>query len=105
MLERKRDVTSMAEWRATHVGMWAWVLQRFSALAILVFVVLHFCYPYKVVFQIVLLGAATFHAVLGLRVILLDLGTNILLQKLLFWALGAVGIVAFVIVLNWRILY
>lgn len=94
---------SMSEWRATHVGMWAWVLQRISALLILAFVILHFCYPYQVLFQICLLGVATFHAVLGLRVILLDLGTNIVLQKLLFWALGAVGIVAFVIVLNWRI--
>ena len=85
--------------------MWAWLIQRFSALAIVVFLTLLFCYPYKVAFQILLLTAATMHAVLGLRVILLDLGARAALQKVLFVGLMVLGAVAIVIVAKWRIFY
>ena len=104
-MERKREVMSATEWRATYVGMWAWVLQRFSALLVIAFVTLHFCYPYQVLFQILLLAAATTHAVLGLRVIVLDLSSRTSLQKLLFWGLAGVGIAGFMVVLKWRGLY
>jgi len=43
--------------------------------------------------------------VLGLRVILLDLSSRVVLQSLLFWSLAGTGIAAFIIVLKWRILY
>lgn len=105
LLEQKRDLMSLSEWRTTEVGMWAWLLQRLSALALLAFVILHLCYPYQVIFQVLLVSAATFHAVLGLRVILLDLGTRVRLQKLLFAGLMGLAVVALALVLKWRVFY
>lgn len=103
--ERKRDLMSLAEWRTTQVGMWAWLLQRFSALALLACIVLHLCDPYRVSFQALLVSAATFHAVLGIRVIVLDLGTRVKLQRLLFVGLMGLGVVALALVLKWRVFY
>jgi succinate dehydrogenase / fumarate reductase cytochrome b subunit len=56
----------------TKAGMWAWIAQRASALAIVVLVALHLTLTYKPVLQFFLLLAVTFHAALGLRVVLLD---------------------------------
>ena len=56
----------------TPLGMWAWLWQRISALLIVVLLVLHILLPYKPLIQFLLLLAVTFHATLGLRVILLD---------------------------------
>jgi succinate dehydrogenase hydrophobic anchor subunit len=104
-VEYKRDITSLAEWRATQVGMWAWLMQRVTALASVVFVFLHLTYPYQVVFQVLLLSAVCFHLVLGLRVIVLDVGTRVGLQKVLFGAFITFGIVLLVMALRWRVLY
>ena len=57
---------------STPLSMWAWLWQRISALAIVVLLVLHIALPYKPIIQLLLLLAVTFHATLGLRVILLD---------------------------------
>ena len=56
----------------TPLGMWAWLVQRVSALLIVVLLVLHITLPYKLAIQFLLLLTVTFHATLGLRVILLD---------------------------------
>jgi succinate dehydrogenase hydrophobic anchor subunit len=104
-IEHKRDIMSLSEWRSTQVGMWAWLTQRFTAILTIVFVFLHLTYPYQVVFQVLLLMSCCFHLVLGLRVILLDIGTKVALQKVLFGALITFGIVLLVIVLKWRIIY
>jgi succinate dehydrogenase / fumarate reductase cytochrome b subunit len=86
-------------WRNTQVGMWAWIWQRISALAIVVFLGLHLTLTYKPVIQFLLLMAVTFHAALGLRVILLDFNiVNVKYQKALIAGLGALGILIFVIV-------
>jgi succinate dehydrogenase hydrophobic anchor subunit len=102
---RKRELLSLSEWRSTQVGMWAWLIQRVSALLIVLFVALHIVYPYQVWIQSVMVFFVSMHAVLGLRVILLDIGTRATLHKLLFGSLMVLGIVLFVIVLKWRILY
>jgi len=104
-IEHKRDIMSLAEWRSTQVGMWAWLMQRFAAIASIVFIFLHLVYPYQLIFQVSLLICACFHLVLGLRVIVLDIGTKVALQKVLFGALITFGIVLLVIVLKWRIIY
>ncbi|MGD8522966.1 MAG: hypothetical protein PVF56_17590 [Desulfobacterales bacterium] len=86
-------------WRSTQVGMWAWIWQRISALAIVVFLGLHLTLTYKPVIQFLLLMVVTFHAALGLRVILLDFNiVNVKYQKALIAGLGALGILIFVIV-------
>jgi succinate dehydrogenase hydrophobic anchor subunit len=101
----KRDVLSLSEWRSTQVGMWAWILQRFSALGIIIFVVLHLVYPYQVIIQNILAFTVCFHAVLGLRVIILDLSKRIVIQKVLFVSLLLLGIIAFILILKLRIYY
>ena len=91
-------------WRNTQVGMWAWIWQRISALAIIVFLGLHLTLTYKPVIQFLLLATVTFHAALGLRVILLDFNiVNVKYQKALIAGLAALGIVIFFII--WTRIY
>ena len=91
-------------WRNTQIGMWAWIWQRVSALAILAFLGLHLTLTYKPVIQFLLLMTVTFHAVLGLRVILLDFNiVNVKYQKALVAGLGALGIAIFIII--WTRIY
>lgn len=101
----KREVFSLSEWRSTQVGMWAWLLQRISALCIIALVSLHLVYPYEVVIQTLMAFFVCFHAVLGLRVIILDISKRVVLQKVLFWSLAALGMVLFYLILKLRILY
>ncbi len=80
----KRDVLDAQVWRNTLPGMWAWLLQRVSAILILLFLLLHFFFPYRRPLQFLLLLVVAFHASLGLRVLLIDLGANVKTQKTLF---------------------
>ncbi|MEK7407226.1 MAG: succinate dehydrogenase [Acidobacteriota bacterium] len=78
----------------TRIGMWAWLWQRISALAIVVLLALHVTLTYKPVIQLLLLLAVTFHAALGLRVILLDFNlVAVKYQRALVWGLMALGLV------------
>lgn len=88
----------------THVGMWAWLLQRVSALCIIVFLALHLFYTYKPLLQFLLLLTVTFHAALGIRVILLDFNiVKVARQRdLIYWLLGAGLLLVLVI---WCIIY
>ena len=91
-------------WRSTQVGMWAWIWQRISALAILIFLGLHLTLTYKPVIQFLLLATVTFHAVLGLRVMLLDFNiVNVKYQKALIAGLAALGIIISIII--WTRIY
>ena len=83
-LTLKREVRNFQVWRSTLPGMWAWLFQRVSALFILLFLILHFFLPYRRPLQFLLLMVVAFHASLGLRVILIDLGANVKTQKILF---------------------
>lgn len=87
-----------------HAGMWAWLLQRISAVCILVLLCLHLVYTYKPFVQFLLLLVLTFHAALGLRVILLDCNlVKIQRQRYLIpWVTGA-GLILFV--LAWCVVY
>jgi len=99
-----RGELDVNRWRSTQVGMWAWIWQRISALAILLFLGLHLTLTYKPVIQFLLLVTVTFHAVLGLRVILLDFNiVNVKYQKALIAGLAALGISLFVII--WTCIY
>src|SRR3954465_10126890 len=72
----------------TPLGMWAWMLQRLSALLLVVLIGLHITLPYKAVIQFLLLLTVTFHGTLGLRVILLDFNlVPIRHHRLLAWSL------------------
>jgi succinate dehydrogenase/fumarate reductase cytochrome b subunit len=80
----KRDVTDAQIWRKTLPGMWAWLFQRVSAILILLFLTLHFFLPYRRPVQFLLLLVVAFHASLGIRVFLIDLGASVKSQKILF---------------------
>ena len=85
--------------RNMFVGMWAWMWQRITALAIIVLVPLHIVLTYKPWLQFLLLLAVTFHATLGLRVILLDFDlVKVEYQKALVWGLTGLGLVVFALV-------
>jgi len=83
-LSLKRDIGDGKVWKNTFPGMWAWLLQRISAILILVFLALHFLLPYRRPVQFLLLAVVAFHACLGIRVFLIDLGANVATQKTLF---------------------
>ena len=86
------------------VGMWAWMWQRISAIAIIFLLALHLVLTYKPWLQLLLLLAVTFHATLGLRAILLDFNlVNVKYQRALIWALTGLGLV--VVILIWRSIY
>jgi succinate dehydrogenase / fumarate reductase cytochrome b subunit len=91
-------------WRSTRVGMWAWIWQRISALAIIVFLGLHLILTYRPLLQFLLLLAVVFHGVLGLRVILLDFGVvSVRYQKALLAGLAALG--ALMLIVIWSGIY
>ncbi len=95
----KRGEMDPQRWRRTRIGMWAWLCQRISALAVIVLLGLHLILTYRPLLQFLLLVAVVFHAVLGLRVILLDFGVvNIRYQKALLGGLGLLGLVMMVII-------
>ncbi len=88
----------------TLIGMWAWMAQRISALAIVVLLVLHITLPYKQLIQLLLLLTVTFHTALGLRVILLDFNlVGIKYHRALVWGLTGLGL--FTTYCIWRAIY
>ncbi len=88
----------------TQVGMWAWMAQRISALAIVVLITLHLMLTYKPIIQLLLLLAVAFHAALGLRVILLDFNiVGVKYHRALVWVLTGLGLVIAYHV--WRTIY
>ena len=90
--------------RSTYVGMWAWVWQRISAVAIILLLVFHITLTYMPIIQFLLLMTVTFHAVLGIRVILLDFNlVNVKYQRLLIYGLLGLGLIAFLII--WKSIY
>lgn len=82
----KRETTDSRVWRSTLPGMWAWLIQRVSAILILLFLTLHFFLPYRRPLQFLLLLVVALHASLGIRVFLIDLGADVKTQKGLFFA-------------------
>ena len=96
----KRAWTTAEGWRGTRAGMWAWLLQRAAALALLVVIALHLANPFQRWTQAALLALVLLHALLGVRVLLLDLGLPLrwhralfvlalILSAALFWAIWA----------------
>ena len=89
---------------STRAGMWAWIWQRISALALIVLVALHLALTYNLLIQFLLLLTVTFHAALGLRVILLDFNlVSVKYQRALIWGLVALGVAITLIV--WFTIY
>lgn len=87
---------------SARIGMWAWLWQRISALAIIVMLALHVTLTYKPAIQFLLLLTVTFHAALGLRVILLDFNlVGVKYQRALIWGLTGLGLAVMLIIWRW----
>jgi succinate dehydrogenase hydrophobic anchor subunit len=98
----KREWTTAEGWRDTKAGMWAWLLQRAAALALVPVVALHLVNPFRRGVQAVLLGLVLVHGLLGLRSLLLDFGLPLRWHRALFaLALVLAGLI-FAAVWTWR---
>ena len=97
----RRDIGDLRVWRRTLQGMWAWLLQRVSAILILLFLILHFFFPYRRPLQFLLLLVVSFHASLGIRVFLIDLGANVKTQRILFIVFALLAVFGLVLIWNY----
>ena len=97
-----RGWTTREGWRDTKLGMWAWLVQRGAAVALLIVVVLHLINPFRRSVQAALLALVLLHALLGVRALLLDFGVPLGWHRALFWLALAASAVLFVLVWAWR---
>jgi succinate dehydrogenase hydrophobic anchor subunit len=98
----KRQWASAEGWRGTRSGMWAWLLQRAAALALIVVIVLHLRNPFVRGAQAALLGLALLHGLLGVRAILLDFGLPVRWHRALFFLAVGVAAICFAAFWRWR---
>lgn len=98
----KRAWTTTEGWRGTRAGMWAWLLQRAAAVALLVVIAFHLANPFHRWTQAALLALALLHALLGVRVLLLDLGLPLRWHRLLFVVALVLAAALFWAIWVWR---
>jgi len=80
----RREWASAEGWRGTSMGMWAWLIQRAAAIALLLVVALHLVNPFRRGLQAALLALVLLHALLGVRALLLDVGLPLRWHRALF---------------------
>ena len=93
-----RGWTTPEGWRGTRVGMWAWLLQRAAAVALIVVIAWHLRNPFLRGVQAALLALVLLHALLGVRALLLDVGVPLAWHRALFWLALAASAGLFVLV-------
>lgn len=94
----RREWTSLDAWRTTPVGMWAWLIQRAAAIALLAIIAAHVVNPFRRGVQAALLGLALLHALLGVRALLLDVGVPVRWHRVLFVAAIVLAAALFAVV-------
>jgi succinate dehydrogenase / fumarate reductase cytochrome b subunit len=104
-------------WKAT--GMWAWLLFRISGVILAFYLLVHiivistghwsadshtlnnlmkmFDQPALIVLDLALVVAVLYHALNGVRIILMDFGIGVQRHKLMFWTAMAVVVICFVL--------
>lgn len=98
----KREWTTAEGWRDTKAGMWAWLIQRAAAVALLLVVAVHLVNPFRRGVQAALLALVLLHALLGARSLLLDFGLPLRYHRALFALALALAGGIFVAVWSWR---
>ena len=100
-------------WKAT--GMWAWVLFRISGLVLVLYLFVHigvistarfgedgstlnsimkmFESPIAVLLDLLLVWAVLYHALNGVRIVLMDFGVGIKQHKWIFWVCMAIAVI------------
>ena len=98
----KREWTTAEGWRDTKTGMWAWLIQRAAAVALLVIVAVHLVNPFRRGVQAALLLLVLVHALLGVRAVLLDFGLPVRWHRALFVLALVLSAGIFALVWAWR---
>jgi succinate dehydrogenase hydrophobic anchor subunit len=98
----RRKWTTAEGWRGTRSGMWAWLIQRAAAIALLGVIALHLINPFRRGVQAALLGLALLHALLGVRALLLDVGLPLRWHRTLFVLALVLAAVLFAAIWLWR---
>jgi succinate dehydrogenase hydrophobic anchor subunit len=98
----RREWTTAEGWRGTGPGMWAWLIQRAAAIALLLVVALHLVNPFRRGVQAALLALVLLHALLGVRSLLLDVGLPLRWHRVLFVLALVLAAVLFAAVWLWR---
>jgi succinate dehydrogenase / fumarate reductase cytochrome b subunit len=100
-------------WKAT--GMWAWVLFRVSGLVLVLYLFVHigvistgrfgkdgetlnsimkmFESPIAILLDLLLVWAVLYHALNGVRIVLMDFGVGIKRHKVVFWICMAIAVI------------
>lgn len=98
----RREWTTAEGWRGTRAGMWAWLIQRAAAIALLGVVALHLVNPFRRGVQAALLALVLVHALLGVRALLLDFGLPQRWHRVLFALALLLAAGLFALVWQWR---
>ncbi|HEU4371273.1 MAG TPA: hypothetical protein VFV05_23885 [Methylomirabilota bacterium] len=98
----RREWTTVEGWRGTRSGMWAWLIQRAAAIALLLVVALHLVHPFRRGVQAALLALVLLHALLGVRSVMLDFGVPLRWHRALLVLALVLAAVLFAIVWGWR---
>lgn len=98
----RRQWTTAEGWRGTRSGMWAWLIQRAAAVALLLVVTLHLVNPFRRGVQAALLALVLLHALLGVRSLLLDVGLPLRWHRTLLVLALVLAAVLFAGVWTWR---
>jgi succinate dehydrogenase hydrophobic anchor subunit len=98
----RREWTTAEGWRDTKAGMWAWLIQRGAAIALLAVIAIHLVNPFRRGVQAALLALALLHGLLGVRSLLLDVGLPVRWQKPLFVLALLLAAAIFALVWAWR---
>lgn len=97
------------------IGMWSWLLQRITGLLLVIYLFIHLWVlhysntgkvtfdqillrlqsPAFVVFDLMLLAIVIFHALNGVRIVIIDFGIGNRAQRALFWGLMLLGLALF----------
>ena len=119
MSAKPREVANVGAglWKAT--GMWAWLFFRISGLVLVFYLGAHIIiistaawtdggttftdvmkfleHPVALVLDLALVVAVLYHALNGVRIILMDFGIGIKQHKIIFWSCVAVIVICFAI--------
>src|SRR5512133_690359 len=103
-----RPLTYSAPIRGYGVGMWAWLLQRFSGVLLAVVVFAHvwarLLFPTWGTFQkitdVAMILLVSYHAFSGLRTVMVDLGLGHRAQRAIFWVTVVLALVSAVVALG-----
>jgi succinate dehydrogenase hydrophobic anchor subunit len=102
-VQGKKEWHRLMTWKSTSAGTWAWLTQRLAALLLIPLILLHIAYPYKLLTQLLLLMAIVFHGMLGVRVLLVDMGIGIQNQKIILGIVAFIGLFL-IVILWWRLI-